>query len=35
MIRHANRTTGFFKLRGVNMNHADFEDTMFSEPQVN
>lgn len=35
MIRHANRTTGFFKLRGVNMNHADFEDTMFREPQVN
>jgi phenylacetate-CoA ligase len=35
MIRHANRTTGFFKLRGVNMNHADFEDTMFKEPQVN
>jgi phenylacetate-CoA ligase len=35
MIRHANRTTGFFKLRGVNMNHADFEDTMFSQPQVN
>ena len=35
MIRHANRTTGFFKLRGVNMNHADFEDTMFSEPHVN
>jgi phenylacetate-CoA ligase len=35
MIRHANRTTGFFKLRGVNMNHADFEDTMFSQPNVN
>jgi len=35
MIRHANRTTGFFKLRGVNMNHADFEDLMFKQPQVN
>ncbi len=29
MIRHAARTTGFFKVRGVNVNHADFEDTMF------
>jgi phenylacetate-CoA ligase len=29
MIRHANRTTGFFKLRGVNVNHAEFEDEMF------
>ena len=29
MIRHANRTTGFFKLRGVNINHAEFEDLMF------
>ena len=26
MIRHANRTTGFFKVRGVNVNHAEFED---------
>lgn len=29
MIRHANRTTGFFKVRGVNVNHAEFEDEMF------
>ena len=29
MIRHANRTTGFFKVRGVNINHAEFEDEMF------
>lgn len=29
MIRHANRTTGFFKIRGVNVNHAEFEDAMF------
>lgn len=29
MIRHANRTTGFFKIRGVNINHTEFEDLMF------
>lgn len=28
MIRHAARTSGFFKVRGVNINHADFEDFM-------
>ena len=35
MIRHANRTTGFFKIRGVNINHAEFEDFVFSMPAVN
>ncbi len=30
MIRHSRRTTGFFKIRGVNVNHAEFEDHMFS-----
>jgi phenylacetate-CoA ligase len=34
MIRHANRTTGFFKIRGVNVNHAEFEDMMFRNPAV-
>ncbi len=29
VLRHAHRTTGFFKVRGVNINHADFEDMMF------
>ena len=28
MIRHAARTSGFFKVRGVNINHADLEDFM-------
>jgi phenylacetate-CoA ligase len=28
MIRHGARTSGFFKVRGVNVNHADFEDFM-------
>ena len=35
MIRHAHRTAGFFKVRGVNINHAEFEDFMFADPQVN
>src|SRR5205085_10385606 len=34
MIRHANRTTGFFKVRGVNVNHTEFEDLMFRNPDV-
>ncbi len=34
VIRHANRTTGFFKVRGVNVNHAEFEDFMFRKPEV-
>ena len=33
-VRHAHRTTGFFKVRGVNINHAEFEDFMFSNRQV-
>lgn len=35
MIRHARRTTGFFKIRGVNVNHSEFEDFMFRNPEVN
>ena len=35
LLRHANRTTGFFKVRGVNINHSEFEDLMFGEPQLN
>jgi len=34
VIRHANRTTGFFKIKGVNVNHAEFEDFMFRNPQI-
>jgi phenylacetate-CoA ligase len=34
-MRHAHRTSGFFKIRGVNMNHAEFEDFMFRIPVVN
>jgi phenylacetate-CoA ligase len=35
MIKHANRTTGFFKIRGVNVNHSEFEDFMFRNPSIN
>ncbi len=35
MIRHARRTMGFFKIRGVNINHAEFEDFMFRIAEVN
>jgi phenylacetate-CoA ligase len=34
VIKHANRTTGFFKVRGVNVNHAEFEDMMFRNADV-
>jgi phenylacetate-CoA ligase len=34
VIKHANRTTGFFKMRGVNVNHAEFEDMMFRNIDV-
>jgi phenylacetate-CoA ligase len=34
IMRHARRTVGFFKVRGVNINHADLEDAMFREPEV-
>jgi phenylacetate-CoA ligase len=29
LVKHAHRTTGFFKVRGINLNHSDFEDFMF------
>jgi len=35
MIRHAARTTGFFKIRGVNLNHTEFEDFMFGNAEIN
>lgn len=34
-IRHAHRTTGFFKVRGVNINHQEFEDFVFRHLQIN
>ena len=35
MIKHAHRTSGFFKIGGVNVNHSEFEDFMFRNPKVN
>jgi phenylacetate-CoA ligase len=34
LLKHARRTVGFFKVRGVNINHADLEDTLFRDPEV-
>jgi len=34
LMRHARRTIGFFKVRGVNINHADLEEAMFRDPAV-
>ncbi len=34
MLKHARRTVGFFKVRGVNINHADLEDALFRDPDV-
>jgi len=34
VIKHTHRTAGFFKVRGVNMNHTEFEDFMFGHEDV-
>jgi phenylacetate-CoA ligase len=34
ILKHARRTVGFFKVRGVNINHADLEDALFRDPDV-
>jgi phenylacetate-CoA ligase len=34
LLKHARRTVGFFKVRGVNINHAELEDALFRDPQV-
>ena len=34
VMRHARRTVGFFKVRGVNINHAELEDAMFRDSDV-
>tara|TARA_A100001037_G_C15121157_1_gene623901 strand:- start:266 stop:1555 length:1290 start_codon:yes stop_codon:yes gene_type:complete len=35
LIRHSHRTTGFFKVRGINIGHPEFEDFMFRIAPVN
>ena len=34
VMRHARRTVGFFKIRGINVNHDEFEDLVFRLPSV-
>lgn len=34
ILKHAGRTVGFFKVRGVNINHTELEDLMFFNPAV-
>ena len=34
MLKHERRTVGFFKVRGVNINHAELEDALFRDPDV-
>jgi len=33
-IKHAHRTSGFFKVRGVNLGHQDLEDFMFRHLEI-
>ena len=33
-LKHAHRTTGFFKVRGISLNHADVEDFMFRNVDI-
>jgi phenylacetate-CoA ligase len=33
-IRHAHRTTGFYKVRGVNLGHQELEDFMFGHVEI-
>ena len=35
VMRHAQRTTGFFKILGININHGEFEDLMFRVASIN
>lgn len=34
IVKHTHRIAGFFKIRGVNMNHTEFEDFMFANDAV-
>jgi phenylacetate-CoA ligase len=35
IVRHAHRTSGFFKIKGVNIGHGEFEDLLFRQRAVN
>ncbi len=34
LVKHAHRTAGFFKVRGVNIGHGEFEDHLFANGDV-
>ncbi len=34
LIKHAHRTSGFFKIRGINVNHSEFEDFIFRNVDI-
>jgi phenylacetate-CoA ligase len=34
LLRHAHRTAGFFKVRGINLGHQDLEDFMFRHAEI-
>ncbi|MFN2644970.1 MAG: phenylacetate--CoA ligase family protein [Burkholderiales bacterium] len=33
-LKHAHRTSGFFKVRGINLGHQDLEDFIFRRPEI-
>jgi phenylacetate-CoA ligase len=33
-LKHAHRTAGFFKVRGINLGHQDLEDFIFRHPDI-
>ena len=33
-LKHAHRTAGFFKVRGINLSHSEFEDYMFRIAEI-
>jgi len=33
-LQHAHRTSGFFKVRGINLGHQDLEDFMFRHAEI-
>jgi phenylacetate-CoA ligase len=35
LVKHAHRTSGFFKIRGINVNHSEFEDFIFRNVDIN
>jgi phenylacetate-CoA ligase len=34
LVKHTHRTAGFFKVRGINIDHSEFEDFIFSNAEV-